>query len=761
MSANMWRSRWRALCGALSGAAWLTAVWGAWCGSAWAAPHWTQECPDRIEHASWCHHLPSEGRMALRVPMPGSADGLWGFVDIHGRMVIEPVYGSVMAFSKGLAAAQKDGKWGFIDLKGQWRFEPRYDDVTSFDAQGLAWAVERGRLLRLSATGQALPWLSEAGSFDLDHRGMQEDRAIRVRVTPPSETWRLDTGEVVPWPREVVELGRPVGGTWPVRVRLPSGRNWWGLWSLQEGRWLASPLALRSELEPLLHAGKVAVHRAGGWFFVDLAGQPLSSTRYRAIEMDRPGLWVVSPAHSEWVWLGPDLRELHRAQGHVTSPRQERWGDAWVYDLHEALLIVLPDDRIEVLDTSEHDEHLQNGWIWLSPKRDGGAPDLIGPDGRSVLSADERERLKHHRIEFLWEGDRSPAVPGAVRALLHPHDDTAEPGVVTADLRVLTRAEWALLMPGQLPSDPVVVQRTDGRFGAIDGMGRWLISPEWLGMEAFHHGLTWGRHPDHDGGSRSVLIGSDGRRLALPPGALTACGGWSGPWLRCQNSEGNAAGTTFIAPLAAKRVNAPEVDELREARGDWLFARQGEQWGVLGPDGRWRVPPLTDSPEAIEWLDDHVVRVSVHAQGQLTHQLWHVAGGRALTPPRRGQSWRLAADRYLVAGELAGMELLDASGRVVLRTPWWGTDPHAEDGLAWTSPGQQLARLLPDGTLAPAPVHSPNGGEPMTEADDEAADARAVQGWQLRLSARCGQLIVRGPSGQQTWPKQAVRCPQR
>ena len=377
-----------------------------------------------------------------------------------------------------------------------------------------------------------------------------------------------------------------------------------------------------------------------------------------------------------------------------------------------------------------------------------------------MLSDDERERLKHHRIEFLWEGDPSAAASGAIRALLHPEDDTAEPGVVTADLRVITRAEWALMMPGQSPADPVVVQRTDGRFGAIDGLGWWVIQPEWLGVEAFHHGLAWGRHPDHDGGSRPVLIGSDGRRLSLPPGALTACSGWSGRWLRCQGAEGDAAGTTFLDPLLAQRVNAPQVDELREARGAWLLARQGERWGVLGPDGGWRVPALADAPEAIEWLDDHVVRVSVHAQGQLTHQLWRLADGRALTPPRRGQSWRLATDRYLVAGEQAGMELLDASGRVVLRTPWWGTDPHAQDGLAWTNPGQQLARLLPDGTLAPAPVHLQDGGEPTTQAEDEATDAQAVQGWALRLSSRCGQLIVHGPSGQQTWPKQAVRCRQ-
>jgi hypothetical protein len=131
-----------------------------------------------------------------------------------------------------------------------------------------------------------------------------------------------------------------------------------------------------------------------------------------------------------------------------------------------------------------------------------------------------------------------------------------------------------------------------------------------------------------------------------------------------------------------------------------------------------------------------------------------------LTPPRRGQSWRLAADRYLVADEQAGVVLFDGSGRMLMRSPWWGTDPQAHGALAWTNPGQQLARLMPDGTLNPVPVHLQDGDESTMDNDDDAADALAVQGWHLRLSARCGQLIVHGPTGRQTWPAQAVRCRQ-
>lgn len=754
MSAKVWRPRgaaigWVAVSGALSVAC------GGWLTSAWAGPDWIQGCPQRITQASGCNHLPSEGRMALRVPVPGDDGGRWGFVDMQGHMVIAPVYDSVMTFSQGLAAAHQDGKWGFIDPQGRWRVEPRYDDVTSFDPDGVAWAIDQGRLLRLNTAGDAAPWLREAGVFDLDHRSMQDDRAVRVRLTPPPETWRLDTGEVIRWPSEVTQLGRPVEGAWPVSVRLPSGRAWWGLWSLQEGRWVASPQDLRSESEPLRQADTVAVQRGGVWLFVDLKGRPLNDTRYEAIESHRAGLWVVSPSNSLWEWLGPDLGVLHRVQGHVSAPHSEPWGDALVYDLYDALVLAYPSGRIQVIDVSEHDEHVFDGLIWLSPKGNAGRPDLIGPDGRSVLSETERERLRHHRVEFLGARDRSMPTNAAIRALLHPHDDTQAPGVITGDGRVLTQPDWVLLMPGTSPTDPVVVQRTDGRFGAIDGLGRWVIPPQWLGLEAFHHGLAWGRHPTHEGGVRPVLIGVDGRRLPLPAEAFRQCSGWTGRWLRC---EGEAP--TFLDPLTSRRVVAAGVDEVREARDTWLLARQGERWGVLGADGDWRVPPLSGDPDAIEWLDEQVVRVAVHRDGRLTHQLWHVTDGRPLTPPRHGQSWRLAPDRYLVAGEQAGVVLLDGSGRVLMRSPWWGTDPQAHGALAWTNPGQQLARPMPDGTLNPVPVHLQDGDASTAGSDDDAADALAVQGWHLRLSARCGQLIVHGPTGRQTWPAQAVRCRQ-
>ena len=47
------------------------------------------------------------------------ADGLFGFIDIQGNILIEPKYEAVSYCSdEGVAAVQKDGEWFIIDMEG-------------------------------------------------------------------------------------------------------------------------------------------------------------------------------------------------------------------------------------------------------------------------------------------------------------------------------------------------------------------------------------------------------------------------------------------------------------------------------------------------------------------------------------------------------------------------------------------------------------------------------------------------------------------
>ena len=61
----------------------------------------------------------------------------YGFIDKSGKVVIEPQFDNVSAFSEGLAQVEKDDKWGFIDKNGKVVIEPQYDYVRDF-SEGLA-----------------------------------------------------------------------------------------------------------------------------------------------------------------------------------------------------------------------------------------------------------------------------------------------------------------------------------------------------------------------------------------------------------------------------------------------------------------------------------------------------------------------------------------------------------------------------------------------------------------------------------------------
>ena len=76
--------------------------------------------------------LPSEGLVVVR-----EVDGLCGYADTTGAMVLEPQWPSCEAFSEGRARVFETvedfvERHGFIDTSGQWVVEPQYQDADDF-----------------------------------------------------------------------------------------------------------------------------------------------------------------------------------------------------------------------------------------------------------------------------------------------------------------------------------------------------------------------------------------------------------------------------------------------------------------------------------------------------------------------------------------------------------------------------------------------------------------------------------------------------
>lgn len=62
----------------------------------------------------------------------------WGFVDMDGNTVIEPIYAAARSFSNGLAAVQNsEGLWGFVDKTGRLVIDYTFADTGYMSAAGV------------------------------------------------------------------------------------------------------------------------------------------------------------------------------------------------------------------------------------------------------------------------------------------------------------------------------------------------------------------------------------------------------------------------------------------------------------------------------------------------------------------------------------------------------------------------------------------------------------------------------------------------
>lgn len=76
---------------------------------------------------------------AANSPLAFRKDGLWGFVSLDGKVLLEPQFEDASSFSKGMAAVKKDGKWGYIDKTGAFLIPPTFDEAGPLSPSGSAF----------------------------------------------------------------------------------------------------------------------------------------------------------------------------------------------------------------------------------------------------------------------------------------------------------------------------------------------------------------------------------------------------------------------------------------------------------------------------------------------------------------------------------------------------------------------------------------------------------------------------------------------
>ncbi|NOV00033.1 WG repeat-containing protein [Paenibacillus planticolens] len=86
---------------------------------------------------------------------PFQFNGLSGFFNSLGKVVIPPTYQQVKYFSEGRAAFKRDNRWGFIDEEGAEVIKPSFDRIGIF-SEGVALVSKEQNSLLIDQSGQFL-----------------------------------------------------------------------------------------------------------------------------------------------------------------------------------------------------------------------------------------------------------------------------------------------------------------------------------------------------------------------------------------------------------------------------------------------------------------------------------------------------------------------------------------------------------------------------------------------------------------------------
>jgi hypothetical protein len=88
-----------------------------------------------------------------------SRGGRTGFLDLQYREVIPFAYDAADCFERGYARVAVDKKWGFIDRHGKYLVEPTFEYAGNFTGYGLAGVIQGGKLGFIDTTGRlAIPF---------------------------------------------------------------------------------------------------------------------------------------------------------------------------------------------------------------------------------------------------------------------------------------------------------------------------------------------------------------------------------------------------------------------------------------------------------------------------------------------------------------------------------------------------------------------------------------------------------------------------
>jgi hypothetical protein len=753
--------------------------------AAHAEANWLHWCARATAQESPCAMPYAEGLAAVHVAVPGTYEGLWGFVDQQARMVIPPAYDDPASFHGGTAVVRRFGKQGIINTQGQWLVQPTFEAITRFSASGAALAVSDGLLYSIDRQGRSTPLATPSPPARIEAEESDEATGLTVaRIDPPPHIWNLRDGHTMPLPPDVTSVQPQKGGPIAAARRMPSGRTWWGMLD-QEGRWAVPADILRSDEMPVRDGDIIAIHRGGRWLFSDLHGQALGPDTYHSVELMRPGSWWVDFGDGHVEIQSPALQRRLRLPDGASMSNREDLGTAVGFELDKSLYLIRDGGQIQQWPLEGRVLRWEQGHAWLLPSDDDQAdgnvdlPQVITPDGQALLDKDTSSRLHQYRIDALSNNDQRPIA----LAQLLPHDPTDTPALLTHEGKIVTRPDWLTLRENSEPGEPWVVQTRQGLFGAINREGRWVIEPQWAALEGFHRGLAWARRMTADGQERRELLTTTGQVMPTTPAVQKHCTRWMGAVLSCVDFESPDLRSYFWDPVSQKTLMAGQISDWQQTDDKLLLARQGELWGLLDERAGWVVTPRYAKVEQVRGIDAKVLMETQTISERARYRLLRRDNGQPLSDWLPKAPERLTDDRYLLEPSTQGGRVIDSSGRTVVSTAWRMGSHEVEGPWLRVWFDDQYGLMRPDGHWAIEPlyrrmtIHSTprlhvkaesNGEDPVLldpsgnvlnlPPEGTTNDQPPREAAQPHTEVSCQHVIIRNQRGQVTWPPYPVHC---
>lgn len=694
---------------------------------AYADEAWLKACAV-AKTADSCQQPLQQGLAPVLMGSSRESQGLWGFIDASGKMIIEPAFREAHGFANGLAAVKKDDLFGYIDAKGTLAIAPRFTRATDFNANGTALVVTDNRLALIDRQGAIIKSLPFATSLDSDgfSRG-QSLASIKTQIAPA--LWSASNGRSVALPDDVMNLDEPQSGLLPAQQRDAAQSGYWGYLD-NNGEWAIDPMKLKTRNQPLLNGDVIAVKGKTTWSFVNREGESLSKEQYKSVKPLESGSWLVVTPNNSQQLLSNKLEKNQELPADQADDYQP-WGNNLLGKGSKGLVMITADDRVVAIKANKPQLLVQHGHLWVQQMDGRGenrAPQLVqiyDQNGVGLLTAATLTALNDYNVQPLNTRalDENAAIENALKgttdssastlplALLTSTDKNKKPAILTARGEIYSDPQWSeFAAPGQ--QGPLVVKTENGMMGAVTANGQWLIEPKFKQITPFDGAYSWATMVDDKNVESRKIIDAQGNVVDIPTRILQTVQQISdGDLLYTEGS--NDQRRWGIWDIASNSAKIPARFIQLEAFHDGVaIAKSDEGWGVINQQGRWAIAPDAAHAGKPQPVGDHVFVIAdsdtPNEQGDNNrrYSLFSAVTGLGLATDLLNYPQKVGDAHWLIRPSTGGVALVDDDGRAVVSKQIAPESIRIHGDWALLGFGPHIGAIDSQGNWQIAPIYS-------------------------------------------------------